>query len=117
MAVRPTIDQPEPDRGTVRRYRWHRDDEVSWYGPGFIGNRTACGLTLTRRLVGVAHRTLPCGTRIAFRDPGTDRVVVAPVVDRGPYVAGRSWDLTYGLCKALDHCYTGPLDWRYVAPG
>jgi len=34
------------------------------------------------------------------------------VVDRGPYVAGRDWDLTGGLCLLLDHCYTGPLLWK-----
>jgi rare lipoprotein A len=97
----------------VRRNRWRHDAEASWYGQGFIGNGTACGQTLTRRLIGVAHRTLPCGTLIAFKNPKNGRVVVAPVVDRGPFVSGRRWDLTYGLCKKLDHCYTGPIDWRY----
>jgi rare lipoprotein A (peptidoglycan hydrolase) len=105
--------QPDPVAGTTRRDRWRRA-EASWYGPGFIGNRTACGQTLTRRLVGVAHRTLQCGTLIVFRHPVSERVVIAPVVDRGPYVRGRLWDLTYGLCKRLDHCYTGTLDWRYA---
>jgi rare lipoprotein A (RlpA)-like double-psi beta-barrel protein len=91
---------------------WNRDPEVSWYGPGFYGNRTACGLALTKTLIGVAHRTLPCGTRITFRNPKNGRTVTARVVDRGPYVAGRQWDLTGGLCVALDHCYTGPILWR-----
>ena len=40
------------------------------------------------------------------------RTVTAPVVDRGPYVAGRQWDFTGGLCIALGHCYTGPILWR-----
>ena len=35
---------------------------ISWYGPGLYGNGTACGQRLTKGLVGVAHRTLPCGT-------------------------------------------------------
>jgi len=111
--ARPGAAQPTPETGTVRRNRWRHDAEASWYGPGFIGNGTACGQILTRSLVGVAHRTLPCGTLIAFRNPENGRVVVAPVVDRGPFVSGRRWDLTYGLCKQLDHCYTGPIDWRY----
>jgi rare lipoprotein A (peptidoglycan hydrolase) len=38
--------------------------------------------------------------------------VSARVVDRGPYVAGRQWDLTAGLCRALAHCYTGALEYR-----
>ena len=92
---------------------WHHDPEVSWYGPGFYGHRTACGQALTTSLIGVANRTLPCGTKIVFRNPKNGRVVTARVVDRGPYVSGRQWDMTGGLCVALDHCYTGPMDWRY----
>ncbi len=87
-----------------------RTTEVSWYGPGFYGQRTACGEAMTQALVGVAHRSLPCGTLVTFRWNG--HTVRAPVVDRGPYVAGRLWDLTPGLCALLDHCYTGPITWR-----
>jgi rare lipoprotein A (peptidoglycan hydrolase) len=92
---------------------WRRDPEVSWYGPGFYGNRTACGKTLTTTLLGVANKTLPCGTMVSFRNPSNGRVVTVPVVDRGPYVAGRQWDLTAGACKAIAHCYTGPIQWRF----
>lgn len=91
---------------------WTYDPDVSWYGPGFYGQRTACGLTLTTDLIGVANRTLPCGTIVTFRNPANGAVVSAPVVDRGPYVDARQWDLTGGLCVALDHCYTGPLYYR-----
>jgi hypothetical protein len=89
---------------------WHADPSVSWYGPGFYGHRTACGLAMTEDLVGVAHRSLPCGTLVAFRYEG--RLVTAPVVDRGPFVAGRTWDLTAGLAARLGHLFTGPLEWR-----
>lgn len=91
---------------------WQYDPEVSWYGPGFYGSRTACGETLTTSLIGVANRTLPCGALVTFRNPTNGRVVTARVVDRGPYVSGRQWDLTGGLCLALAHCYTGAIDWR-----
>lgn len=94
--------------------KWVKDPEASFYGPGFYGRRTACGKALTKRLIGVAHRTLKCGTLVAFRYKGV--VVVAPVVDRGPYIAGRTWDLTGGLCTALGHCWTGPIEWRLVNP-
>ena len=36
-----------------------------------------------------------------------------PVIDRGPYVSGRQWDLSRGLCDYLDHCYTGAIEWRW----
>src|SRR4051794_40197989 len=59
-----------------------RSAVASWYGPGFFGHTTACGLELTPELVGVAHRTLPCGTNVAIHYGS--RTVVVPV-DRGPY--------------------------------
>jgi rare lipoprotein A (peptidoglycan hydrolase) len=93
---------------------WRYDAEVSWYGPDFYGHRTACGQTLTTSLLGVAHKTLPCGTMITFKNPKNGRTITVPVIDRGPYVAGRSWDLTGATCAALDHCWTGPIYWRYA---
>lgn len=111
--ARPALNQPEAPVGVVQKNYWRYDGNVSWYGPGFYGRRTACGHALTTTLVGVAHRTLPCGSLIEFRNPSTGRSVTMPVVDRGPYVSGRSWDLTGGACRALGHCYTGALEWRY----
>jgi len=114
---RPDFDQPEPTIGTIQKNYWRYDRDVSWYGPGFYGRRTACGYALTTTLRGVAHRTLPCGTLIEFRNPSNGRTITVPVVDRGPYAFGRSWDLTGGACTALRHCYTGPLEWRYGTKG
>jgi rare lipoprotein A len=69
---------------------------------------------MTESLRGVAHKTLPCGTKITFRNPANGRTITVPVVDRGPYVDGRQWDLTGGLCLALAHCYTGPILWKFA---
>lgn len=104
---------PAPSGAPVAASGWRRDPEVSWYGPGFYGNRTACGLAYTKTIMGVAHRTLPCGTMVSFRNPKNGRVITVPVIDRGPYVAGRHWDLSGAACTALAHCYTGPIDWRF----
>ncbi|HUQ43226.1 MAG TPA: septal ring lytic transglycosylase RlpA family protein [Candidatus Limnocylindria bacterium] len=88
---------------------WKLDNNISWYGPGFNGNGGACGMFGANGLgpedIGVAHRTLPCGTRVTFRYNG--RTVVTQVKDRGPYVDGRQFDMTRGLCEALRHCFTG----------
>lgn len=65
---------------------------ASWYGPGFYGNRTACGSIFTPEILGVAHRTLPCGTTLVLSHG--DQVVTVAVIDRGPYVAGRTLDLS-----------------------
>ncbi len=66
---------------------------ASWYNDG--GN-TACGFHAGD---GVANRTLPCGTKVAFRYGG--RTVTATVDDRGPYVGGRDWDLNQNTAAAL----------------
>jgi rare lipoprotein A (peptidoglycan hydrolase) len=73
---------------------------ASWYGPGLYGNHTACGQTLRATTIGVAHRNLPCGTMVKFVYRG--HAVVAPVIDRGPYVKGRAWDLTAATSEALE---------------
>jgi rare lipoprotein A (peptidoglycan hydrolase) len=106
--------QPQPAAGAVDKNPWRWDGNVSWYGPDFYGRRTACGYAMTKTLLGVAHRTLPCGTKVTFRNPANGRSLTLPVVDRGPYVSGRDWDLTGGACLALNHCYTGAFEWRYA---
>ena len=78
---------------------------ASWYGPGFYGNRTACGQLYTPEIAGVAHRTLPCGTMLELEFRG--RVVAVPVIDRGPFIAGRTLDLsnaTRGALACTDLC-------------
>jgi len=72
---------------------------ASWYGPGFFGKSTACGQSYTPETEGVAHRTLPCGTLLTLAHDG--RAVTVPVIDRGPFVAGRILDLTSATRNAL----------------
>lgn len=84
---------------------------ASWYGPGLYGNPTACGQRLTTSLQGVAHRRLPCGTRVTLAHNG--RFVTVPVVDRGPYVDGLTFDLTYATARALGFSGTQRLRARY----
>jgi len=76
-----------------------REAVATFFGPGFFGHRTACGQRLTRATIGVASRTLPCGTRVAIYYRG--RQLVVPVIDRGPYSRHASWDLTSATAAAL----------------
>lgn len=76
-----------------------RKGHASYYGPGLYGGGLACGGTLSPSTVGVAHKTLPCGTRVTFKVG--NRIVTAPVIDRGPFIAGRDWDLTTALRNKL----------------
>lgn len=82
-----------------RRITVYRPARATFFGPGLYGRQTACGQTLTPRLAGVAHRTLPCGTLVDLLYAG--RTATVPVVDRGPFRAGHSWDLTAATAREL----------------
>lgn len=83
----------------IGRIAGFRHAAASWYGPGLYGNPLGCGGTLTPGTVGVAHKTLPCGTKLTLRYRG--RTTRASVVDRGPFVAGREFDLTAATASKL----------------
>ena len=77
----------------------YRRAKVTWFGPGFYGRRTACGRRLTRAMLGVANKTLPCGTLVDLYHDG--RTVTVPVIDRGPFRRGTNYDLTAATAQAL----------------
>jgi len=77
----------------------YRRSIATLYGPGFWGHRTACGKILRRNTIGVANRTLPCGTQVQIYYRG--RVITVPVIDRGPYAHGANWDLTMATGRAI----------------
>ena len=75
---------------------WHTSVSSVYYD---YGGPLACGGRLARNQLGVAHKSAPCGTLVTFRYRG--RVVRVPVIDRGPYIAGREWDLTGATAELL----------------
>lgn len=108
---RPTLaPTPAPTLGAVPVAAGGADALVtaSWYGPGFYGNRLPCWqwlqasgkpIAFEADTWGVANKTLPCGTMLVLtHGPNT---VTVPVVDRGPYVAGRELDLSPAVKAAL----------------
>ena len=86
------------------RLNVYRAVEASWYGGG---GGLACGGSLTTATMGVANRTLPCGTLVTLRYNG--RTVRVPVIDRGPYVGSREFDLTEATKQALGFGDTGTV--------
>ncbi|HEX6456495.1 MAG TPA: septal ring lytic transglycosylase RlpA family protein [Solirubrobacterales bacterium] len=86
-------------RSPGRKLTTYRLAGASYYGPGLWGNGVACGGTLLPGTMGVANKTLPCGTKVKLRYHG--RTVTVPVIDRGPYVAGRDYDLTEAVKQKL----------------
>ncbi len=76
------------------------------------GLPVACGGVEHVAELGVANKTLPCGTQVLFMYNG--RAIKVPVIDRGPYIAGREWDLTGATAEALRFPGLGPIYWRIV---
>jgi rare lipoprotein A len=91
-------------RRPLGRLNVYRLAEASWYGGG---GTLACGGELTSTTMGVANKTLPCGTLLTLRYG--DRMVRVRVIDRGPYVAGREFDLTEATRDALGFGDTGEV--------
>jgi hypothetical protein len=90
-----------------RRLTAFHQAEASYYGPGLYGGALACGGTLQPGTLGVANKTLPCGAKVKLRYGG--RTITVPVVDRGPYVAGRDFDLTTATKEKLGFPDVGTL--------
>jgi len=74
---------------------------ASWYGPGFVGRQTASGKTYEPDEVFVAHRSYPFGTILLVTNLENHRMILAKVEDRGPYIPGRSLDLSERAAKEL----------------
>lgn len=82
------------------------------YGPTARRSRTACGRPLLNTTEGVAHPVLPCGVRLYIRFHG--REVLTQVVDQGPNVPGREFDITKALANRLDLHGTQTISWRFA---
>ncbi|HSJ16793.1 MAG TPA: septal ring lytic transglycosylase RlpA family protein [Solirubrobacterales bacterium] len=94
-------------RSRARKVTVYRPASASWYGPGFYGNRTACGQTLTPSTLGVANKSMPCGTKLTLRHG--NRSVRVKVIDRGPFAGNREFDLTGATKNRLNFGSTGTV--------
>ncbi len=74
---------------------------ASFYGDGFHGHETASGEVFDQEAMTAAHRTLAFGTRVRVTNLENGASVVVTINDRGPYVPGRSIDLSLGAARAL----------------
>jgi rare lipoprotein A (peptidoglycan hydrolase) len=82
------------------------------YSPSPAHPRTACGQRFTDKTQGVAHPVLPCGVRLYIRFHG--REVLTQVIDRGPSVPGRDFDITKALANRLDLHGPQTIQWRFA---
>ena len=84
-------------------------------GPAAFGRHTACGGVIHPDTEGVAHPTLPSGARIFVTYGG--KTVLVQVIDRGPYVPGRQFDLTDALARRLGLHGVQLIHWSYARTG
>jgi rare lipoprotein A len=85
----------------------YRAAVATWYGPGMYGHHTACGQVLSHRIMGVAHRTLPCGTPVEISFGG--KTITVPVVDRGPFSNEARYDLTSATAQQIGVTQTSTI--------
>src|SRR5229473_3135578 len=74
---------------------------ASWYGQDFVGKPTASGEPYDMYDMTAAHPTLPLGSYVKVTNLRNGRAVVVRVNDRGPIIAGRIIDLSYGAAEVL----------------
>ena len=82
---------------------------------GGIGKPTACGIVLRADTSGVSHPVIPCGAKIFLQLDG--KSVLTQVIDRGPYVPGREFDLTEPLAAKLGLRGVEHVRWAYATKG
>jgi rare lipoprotein A len=92
VAPRPAAAAPSGPSHIVR---------ASWYGPGFNGRRTTSGEVFNEHSLTAASKTLPLGSRVRVTDLATGSSVVVKVNDRGPFVRGRSLDLSEAAARRI----------------
>ena len=85
---------------------------ASWYGPGFEGRRTASGEIFHQNELTAASRTLPLGSHVTVTNPANGHSVVVKVNDRGPYVRGRSIDISRTAAARLGMTRQGWAEWK-----
>ena len=80
---------------------------ASWYGPGFVGHVTSDGEIYNPKELTAASKTLPIGSRVRVTNPNNGRSVVVRINDRGPYVRGRSLDLSRSAARRIGMTHEG----------
>jgi len=74
---------------------------ASWYGPPYHNRQAADGSVFDQNALTAAHRELPMGTTVRVTNLATNQSVLVKITDRGPFVAGRTLDLSLAAAKAI----------------
>jgi rare lipoprotein A len=92
----------EPCAGSLVTVSWYGKETCHGRPPGHGRGKceTAAGVAFDGSQMLVAHRTLPFGTRVRFTT-SSGKSLVLPVLDRGPWMAGRAFDLSHAAAASM----------------
>ena len=82
----------------------------SYYGKDFHGKLTANGEIFDMYGITAAHKTIPLNTVARVTNLSNNKSLILRINDRGPYVAGRMLDCSYGAAKKLNFLGTGTTE-------
>ncbi len=101
-AAKPAVSRPRGLAAVVNSHQGRRQlVSASWYGAQLHGRLMANGQPFNMYADTVAHKNLPLGTQLTLTNPQNGNAVRVKVTDRGPYISGRSLDLSYGAASKL----------------
>ncbi len=109
-SFKPKIEAPPPPppepkaQGTVRSLG---TGVASYYGKRFHGRLTANGERFNMNAMTAAHKKLPFGTKVRVTNARNGRSVVVRINDRGPFIRGRTIDLSRGAAQKIGMISTG----------
>ena len=82
---------------------------ASFYGEKWNGRRTANGEIFNTYELTAAHKSLPFGTKVKVVNKTTGKSVVVRINDRGPFVKGRTIDLSKKAFQSIASINKGVL--------
>jgi rare lipoprotein A len=99
------------------KYQHREVGKASWYGPGFQNKHTASGEVFDQNKLTAGSRTLPLGTVVEVTNLKNGKRVQVKVNDRGPWVRGRTIDLSQAAANKLGMVKTGvaPVKIKVIA--
>ena len=87
---------------------------ASWYDPAFEGSPTATGETFDSSDLTAAHPSLPFGTYLKVTNQQNSDSVIVRINDRGPYLTGRSLDISSEAARCLNSQASGVVPFHAV---
>ncbi|OYU49555.1 MAG: hypothetical protein CFE31_04100 [Rhizobiales bacterium PAR1] len=91
--------------------------KASFYGKELAGRKTASGERFNPSAMTAAHRSLPFGTRLKLPNTANGHSVMVRINDRGPFVRGRTLDVSLGAAQALGFAGRGIASLRIEPAG